>query len=280
MKGEGGKRPKIWVERIPGPFASIYEKATRMVRETYYVPVAEEVVSFLASGRVLDLGTGPGCLPVEIAKRSSHIRVEGIDLSRRLIETARSNAGRAGVGDRVHFEVGDASRLMRDDDTYDMVISTGMLHILKDPVRVLKECRRVLKPGGNAWIYDPARVCSQVDIRKWKAAFSHREWIYYGLFLLFARINPGRTYDRGQVAAMVKAAGFGNYDIREEGGEIRARMTKGSVFRQAPGRLNSSVVTSLFLQSVEICAICGSFCCYYWWPGIALYPFPTLLMRK
>ena len=59
-------KPRILIERIPGPFASIYEKATRMVIESYYSQIAEEVVSNLRSGTILDLGTGPGYLPMEL----------------------------------------------------------------------------------------------------------------------------------------------------------------------------------------------------------------------
>jgi ubiquinone/menaquinone biosynthesis C-methylase UbiE len=130
------------------------------------------------------------------------------------------------VEDRVRFEIGDACRLRQGDATYDMVISTGMIHVLKDPVRALREGCRVLKPGGWAWIYDPARVCSQIDLGKWKASFARWEWVAYGLFRLFACFNPGREYDKGQVAGMIEAAGFRDYEIQERGGEVRARMRK------------------------------------------------------
>ena len=143
-------KQKIIIERIPGPFASLYEKATQMVITSYYGPVAEEIVTSLKAGTILDLGTGPGYLPIEIVKRSPSIRVIGIDLTRKLINTAKRNALKNGVADRLHFEVGNASRLRFENNYCDMVISTGMLHSLKDPVRVLRECYRVLKQGGEA----------------------------------------------------------------------------------------------------------------------------------
>ena len=91
------------IERIPAPFASLYEKATRMVIASYYGPVAEEIVASLKAGTILDLGTGPGYLPIEIVKRSPSIRVIGIDLTRKLINTAKLNALKNGVADRLHF---------------------------------------------------------------------------------------------------------------------------------------------------------------------------------
>lgn len=221
-----GKKRKIFVERIPGPFATLYEKAAVTALGTYYAPLAEEVVSGLGAGRILDLGTGPGYLPIEIVKRSAEIRVDGIDLSRRLIEIAISNASRAGLARQLHFEVGDASGLRFENGTYDLVISTGMFHSLKDPVRVLKECRRVLKRGGQAWIYDPAQAASLIDARRWKASFTAWERLMYLLFVPFAKINPGRSYNREEIGVMIDAAGFSKYEIQEQGDELKIKLQK------------------------------------------------------
>ncbi len=80
-------KPRILIERIPGPLAPMYEKAARMVIKSYYSQVAEEVVSNLKAGTILDLGSGPGYLPIEIVKRSPSIKVDGIDLSSKLIKS-------------------------------------------------------------------------------------------------------------------------------------------------------------------------------------------------
>lgn len=215
------------IERIPGPFASLYEKATRMVIASYYGQVAEEIVAFLKAGTILDLGTGPGYLPIEIVKMSQSIRVIGIDLTRKLINTAKQGALKSGVADRLHFEVGNAARLRFENNYCDMVISTGMLHSLKDPVMVLRECYRVLKPGGEAWIYDPAKVSSQIDANKWRASFTRKERFLYSFFLLFALFNASHAYNRKQVTAMIRGTAFEDYDIEEEKDELKIRLKKG-----------------------------------------------------
>jgi ubiquinone/menaquinone biosynthesis C-methylase UbiE len=217
---------RVLIERIPAPLASVYEKATRLVIQSYYSGVAEEIVSGFKEGALLDLGTGPGYLPIEIVRRSPLIRCDGIDLSGSLIKMAWVNARKAGVADRVNFEVGNAAKLRFEDASYDMVISTGMLHMLKDPVRVLKECYRVLKPGGVAWIYDPARVSSQMDKEKWKASLSVIEKLSYVLFKLYLRINPPYTYSREQVEEMIAATKFREYRIEEEDKEIKVKLRK------------------------------------------------------
>jgi ubiquinone/menaquinone biosynthesis C-methylase UbiE len=217
---------RILIEKIPGPFAGIYEKATRMVIKTYYREVAEEVTSSIRTGRILDLGTGPGYLPIEIAGRAADIKVDGIDLTRALIKMARENARNAGMADRVHFEVGHAGKLRFADESYDMVISTGMLHMLREPVEVLSECYRVLRPGGETWIYDPARVGSAIDAKKWKASFTFTERFVYLFFPLLQRINPPQTYSREEVIAMIGNTKFRDYSVKKKKREIRIKLRK------------------------------------------------------
>lgn len=217
---------RVFIERIPGIFASIYEKATRLAVKGYYAQVAGEVVSYLNSGTILDLGTGPGYLSLEIVKRSVSIRVDGIDLGRRLIDIARLNALKANVADRLHFRTANAAKLPFDDNYYDMVISTGMLHMLKDPVKVLRESYRVLKPGGEAWIYDPAQISSQIDIGEWKASLSSLEKVICTLYTLYARISPPQGYNRKEVLEMIVSTDFKEYHIEERDKEIRMKLIK------------------------------------------------------
>jgi ubiquinone/menaquinone biosynthesis C-methylase UbiE len=139
---------------------------------------------------------------------------------------AQANAIKAGVADRVSFEMGNAAKLRFEESSYDMLISTGMLHALKDPVKMLGECHRVLKPGGEAWIYDPARVASKIDREKWKASLTFRERFIYMLLVLFRAVAPPPTYDRKQITEMIALTHFGEYRIEKEDDEIQIRLRK------------------------------------------------------
>ncbi len=212
---------KVLVERIPGLFASLYEKASRMVKESYYRRLAGEIAALLKTGKILDLGTGPGYLPLEIAGISPSITVVGLELSPKLIEMAKQNALQAGVADRVHFKVGSAARLPFEDKAFDMVISTGMLHMVRDPVTIFQEIYRVLKPGGRGWILDPARVSSGIDKEKWKASLSLKEKMALRFFTVFSHINPGHSYNKIQVETIIAQTQFRDFQVVEEGPEIK-----------------------------------------------------------
>ncbi len=214
------------IERIPGVLASSYEKATRMVIEAYYGQVAEEIVSSFKSGVILDLGTGPGYLPIEIARRAPDINIIGVDLSRKLIQMAQANAAEAGLSHQLSFEVGNSAKLHFDNASFDRVISTGMLHSLNHPVAVLREIYRVLKKGGEAWIYDPANITTHIDKRKWKASLNFRERSFLWFFKLFGLHKPITAYTRQQVIPMIEATDFESFEIDERKNEIRIKLRR------------------------------------------------------
>ena len=139
---------------------------------------------------------------------------------------AQSNAAIAGLSSRLQFEVGNAANLHFNDDKFNMAISTGMLHSLKKPEMVLKQIYRVLKRGGQAWIYDPANIATCIDIKKWKASLNLRERSFLWFFGLLGLHKPIQTYTRKQVIPMIEATHFESYDIDERKNEIRIKLWK------------------------------------------------------
>ena len=111
-------------------------------------------------------------------------------------------------------------RMLRfENELFDMVISTGMLHMLKAPTKMLGECYRVLKPRGETWIYDPAQVSNKIDKNAWKASFNFKEKLFHKFFTLYARVNLPRTYGRVEMTEMIAETEFSDYQIEENGGD-------------------------------------------------------------
>jgi len=100
------------------------------------------------------------------------------------------------------------------------------LHSLKNPINVLIEINRVLKPGGEVWIYDPARIIQFIDRNKGQASLSIRERFFLWLFGLLGLHEPIAVYSRGEVIPMIEAAGFKSHSIVEGDGEIRIKLKK------------------------------------------------------
>lgn len=118
----------------------------------------------LASGKVLDIGTGPGYLPLEIAKRTKAMQITGIDLSRTIIGIANINKLIRNAGN-VIFRVGDGNKLDFEDSSFDLIISTNTLHHWRKPLQVLAEIYRCLKKGCRAWIFDGYSDASLEEVK-------------------------------------------------------------------------------------------------------------------
>jgi ubiquinone/menaquinone biosynthesis C-methylase UbiE len=119
--------------------------------------VAHRAVRMTGRGEAVDLGCGPGQLVIELVRRSPGLHVTGIDLSDEMIARGQDNARRAGVADRVSFRRGDAQQIPFLDTSLDLVVSTLSLHHWSDPVAVLDEIARVLRPSGSFLIFDLRR---------------------------------------------------------------------------------------------------------------------------
>jgi SAM-dependent methyltransferase len=143
----------ILPERIPAFAAILYSLVPARMFGPHYRMIAEEI-SLKNNDVLIDLGTGPGLLPLEIAKRFPGAKVIGIDLSEKMIEIANKNKMRDGRTRGTEFRVMDAGALEFNDNSLDMVISTGAMHHWKDPAKIINEVYRCLKPGAEAWIYD------------------------------------------------------------------------------------------------------------------------------
>ena len=104
---------------------------------------------------VLDVGCGTGTLAVLAARQVGPSGATyGIDASPEMIATASRKAARQGVP--VTFDVGSAQALPFADGTFDVVLTTLLLHHLPRPSRqrLAREMRRVLKPGGRVLVID------------------------------------------------------------------------------------------------------------------------------
>ena len=122
--------------------------------------------------------------PLRLVKRSPDVRIIGVDLSRVLIGWPGPMLSGPDAPQGSILKSGTRPTLGSGSESFDGVISTGMLHVLRDPVSALRECWRVLKPGQEAWIYDPARVSSQVNVTEWKASLNSFERHMYRMLPL------------------------------------------------------------------------------------------------
>lgn len=105
--------------------------------------MARGVLGLLHLGDVLDVGSGDGAIAQLLAPHARSITC--LDRSERLIDAARARLARH---ENVSFAVGDMHAIALPDATFDQVLLFNVLTYADDPVHVLQEAYRVLRPEG------------------------------------------------------------------------------------------------------------------------------------
>ena len=122
---------------------------------TAYREAYLNLVDLPRTAAVLDLGCGTGVVTRALAARDGFAgTVTGIDQSPAFIAAAERLAADDGFGDRVEFVVGDAHALDLPSASFDAAVAHTLVSHVRDPLAVLAEAARVIRPGGSLAVFD------------------------------------------------------------------------------------------------------------------------------
>jgi SAM-dependent methyltransferase len=146
-----------WHEHVDG----VFHGCEKFFRPGYaanlvssWIPALHDVKEKLEAGaRVADVGCGKGASTLLMAKAFPKSRFFGFDYHDKSIEAARESAKRAGVADRVNFEVSKAKEFPGSE--YDFVAVFDCLHDMGDPVGASAHVRKCLAKDGTWMIVEP-----------------------------------------------------------------------------------------------------------------------------
>jgi SAM-dependent methyltransferase len=182
------------------PDGRLAGRLTRLARAvTYFVP---------ACGSVLDLGCGTGELAAATA--AAGMRVTGCDISPEMLRRAATEMSHS-VG-WVHLDPGWRVLPFRAG-TFDAVVASSVLEYVDDPTAVLRECRRVLRPGGIVLctVPDPRHPVRWLEwlidtvAREPVVQVAARRWPRLDSYLTYLRISRQRHSSRWWHAAAARA---------------------------------------------------------------------------
>jgi SAM-dependent methyltransferase len=160
--------------------------------------------------KVLDVGCGAGTDLVRFARGGA--LVTGVDISPSAIELARKNFQQQGLA--VELREADGERLPFADDTFDLVYAHGVVQYTPGDQALVDECRRVLKPGGEAIFQVYNRISWLHALSKlMKVPLEHED------------APVLRRYSAGEFRALLR--GFPDVRIVEERFPVKSRLHKG-----------------------------------------------------
>jgi ubiquinone/menaquinone biosynthesis C-methylase UbiE len=141
--------------------AEQHARWAKMASRLIYAPFARRIVGSLASlekdSTIVDLGTGPGILSIELHKLLPQAKIIGVDLSSDMLEIAKINAGEAGMSS-YETRLGRAEEIAIESDSVNLVVTQSSFHEWEDPQKGLSEIFRVLKPSSSLILKDYNRA--------------------------------------------------------------------------------------------------------------------------
>lgn len=154
----------------------------------------QAIASLRPGETVLDLGAGAGFDAFLAARQVGPTgRVIGVDMTMEMVDRARSNAARAGIGN-AEFRLGEIERLPVADQSVDVIISNCVINLSPDKQAVFNEAFRVLRPGGRLAISDVVAVTPMPEAIK-ASATAHASCV-------------AGAADTKEVTTMLAKAGF------------------------------------------------------------------------
>lgn len=140
---------ELWGEHIHHGYWDVGAPARD--RHAAQLRTVHELIAFgevPPGARVLDVGCGVGAASVVLA-RELGCRVEGITLSPAQVARAREKAAAAGLSGSLHFQVADALAAPFPAASFDVAWALESCELMPDKDAFLRECARVLRPGGR-----------------------------------------------------------------------------------------------------------------------------------
>lgn len=138
--------------------------------------------------KLLDVAIGTGDLSLEIMKQKKAERIQGIDLSQEMMRIGAEKVKKAGLEDKIAFDLGSALEMPYADSEYDALTCAYGVRNFSDLDKGLQEFHRVLKPGGQLAILEFSYPTNPI--------------IRFGYDMFFSHILPiiGRIISNDQTA--------------------------------------------------------------------------------
>jgi ubiquinone/menaquinone biosynthesis C-methylase UbiE len=201
--------------KMPAFAARLYDNLTSIegVNKSFE-EIADFVGTLLKEGNLLDVGTGPGRLIIEISKKNPLIDLFGLDISESMLAIARKNIRTI---KEVDLREGNIIKTDYPDNFFDCIVSTGSFYNWDKPVEGLNEIFRILKSGKTAYIFESRK---DYDKKLLKSRLVHNlkdySFIRKKISGYFLRKQLRMTYSISEFDAIINLTKFSkSYSIQD-----------------------------------------------------------------
>ncbi|KAI0340019.1 UbiE family methyltransferase [Trametopsis cervina] len=160
---------------------------------------------------ILDLGCGPGTITADLAGYVPEGHITGLDAAADVLDKARAHAEGRKIAN-ITFTTGDVHALPFPDATFDVTHAHQVLQHVADPVQMLREMRRVTKPGG----FVATRETDFGGMFWYPESEGMSAW--HRTYERVARANGGEPHAGRRLLAWARQAGFDPAKVTCTGG--------------------------------------------------------------
>lgn len=154
---DSGKGKKEQVAQMFDTIAGRYDFMNRVLSARTDVGWRKKAINLFRKDnpqRILDVATGTADMAIRAARMLNPARIEGIDLSEKMIEVGQKKVDKEGLANKIHLQVGDSETINFPDGSFDAVMVAFGVRNFENLEKGLSEIRRVLKPGGQLVILE------------------------------------------------------------------------------------------------------------------------------
>src|SRR5262249_45047084 len=149
----------------------------------------------------------------ELAKRG--YGVTALDISESFVRIARENASNAGAV--VDVRQGNASRMPFSEASFDFIVCVAAFKNFADPIGAINEMHRVLRPGGEASVFDLRKDVTRGEIDEEVRTMHLSSWNALITRWTFQFLLVKRAYTGDQLERMAANSRFGGCEIISSG---------------------------------------------------------------
>lgn len=136
--------------------ALVYAQADFEKENQGFVDRFRDYFPDFSDGHALDLGCGPGDIPIRFAQVFPACRIIGVDASASMVRLAEEAVQKAGLSDRITFRC-ERFQDLAGTNIADAVISNSLLHHVPNPLQFWHKLRLAVKPGSPVLVMDLLR---------------------------------------------------------------------------------------------------------------------------
>jgi 2-polyprenyl-3-methyl-5-hydroxy-6-metoxy-1,4-benzoquinol methylase len=142
--------------------ARVYARADFEKENQGFVNRFREYFPDFSEGHVLDLGCGPGDIPIRFAQAFPSCRITAVDASEPMIGLAGAAVKQAGLADRITFRC-ERFQAVALADPVDAAVSNSLLHHVPNPLQFWYRLRQLVRPGSPVLVMDLLRPDSSEE---------------------------------------------------------------------------------------------------------------------